>query len=216
MSRTIFVAVVVALLAPLAGAEAQSPSEAWWAPVADRLQAQDPGVEAICRMRPSMPVCQESRDDARRSDDRDRGPVARERTGRRSDGQGRARQAGPPFCRNGQGHPVHGMAWCREKGFAGGAVWRDVSWGDIILGPRDPRQRNATYDRGGLLDVLGDVVLRRLEAQPAARSGGALSGRLLDDGPRILQIRAGSVPLAELLDANGDGRVDRVLLHGQR
>src|SRR5262245_55203064 len=27
---------------------------------------------------------------------------------------------GPKFCQNGQGHPVKGMEWCREKGFASG------------------------------------------------------------------------------------------------
>ncbi len=27
------------------------------------------------------------------------------------------RKAGPPFCQNGEGHPVHGRAWCLEKGF---------------------------------------------------------------------------------------------------
>ena len=30
---------------------------------------------------------------------------------------GRRLENGPPFCRNGQGHPVHGRRWCEEKGY---------------------------------------------------------------------------------------------------
>lgn len=28
----------------------------------------------------------------------------------------------PAFCRNGEGHPVHGWEWCREKGWGDGAA----------------------------------------------------------------------------------------------
>ncbi|NIP78063.1 MAG: hypothetical protein GWM90_02200, partial [Gemmatimonadetes bacterium] len=65
-------------------------------------------------------------------------------------------------------------------------------------------------DRGGLIDVLGDVVLGRIERRSGLRSGAPLQGRFLDGG--ILQIRVGGVPVAELLDANADGRVDRTVL----
>ena len=27
-------------------------------------------------------------------------------------------ERGPPFCRSGEGHPVHGWGWCVRKGFA--------------------------------------------------------------------------------------------------
>ena len=27
------------------------------------------------------------------------------------------RAGGPPFCRSGEGHPVHGRRWCEEKGY---------------------------------------------------------------------------------------------------
>lgn len=53
---------------------------------------------------------------------------------------------GPPFCRNGEGHPVHGWEWCRDKGFD-----RDGSLGDIIFGDDryydEGRYDSRDYDR---------------------------------------------------------------------
>lgn len=50
----------------------------------------------------------------------------------KGNGGGNARNGnGPAFCRSGEGHPVHGMAWCRAKG------WDRVSGG--IFGTRDRR-----------------------------------------------------------------------------
>lgn len=157
------------------------------------------------------------RDDDRRDTRRDRDDDRRE-TARRGAGNAQADGAGPPFCRNGQGHPVHGMRWCRDKGFGNGrasARWEDRGWEDIILRqPRDARSQG-TLDRGGLIDVLGDVVFGRLEGE-RQRLGGrtTLDGRWLDlsDGGRVLQIRSGSLPVAELSDVNGDGRVDIALV----
>jgi hypothetical protein len=138
-------------------------------------------------------------------DDRDRG----------------ARGGGPPFCRNGEGHPVHGPRWCAEKGFGlGGGIlrgsrWDVRGWEDVVL--RNPRgqQRRGTLDRGGLVDVLGDVVLGRIAAG-GSQIGvtGPMTGRWLhaDGAATILQIRAGGQPLAELTDIDGDGRVDAVLM----
>jgi hypothetical protein len=44
-------------------------------------------------------------------------------------GRGKAKGNGPAFCRNGQGHPVHGWQWCEDKGWSrsGGRVRRDTS-----------------------------------------------------------------------------------------
>lgn len=37
------------------------------------------------------------------------------RGARGNSGKAKAKKGnGPPFCRNGQGHPVHGMDWCRD------------------------------------------------------------------------------------------------------
>lgn len=49
-------------------------------------------------------------------------------------------EKGPPFCRNGKGHPKHGWRWCEEKGFG-----RD---GSILYGDRDGRydDRDGRYE----------------------------------------------------------------------
>lgn len=153
-------------------------------------------------------------DDARSRRDRDR------RDDRRADRRDRNdRGNGPPFCRNGQGHPVHGQQWCRDKGFGSdrGVVWRDGGLGDIIFGsPRGTdRQRRGAVDQGGLIDVLGDVVFGRVDDQRRRLGGSApLEGRWMQprDGMRVLQIRSGGVPVAELTDVDGDGRVDYSLV----
>lgn len=72
------------------------------------------------------------------------------RTGRRGVTGKAARGGGPPFCRNGSGHPVHGRQWCLEKGWGLGndrGLW-DLGREDR----RIPRRRN---DRSILDDVLG-------------------------------------------------------------
>lgn len=124
------------------------------------------------------------------------------------------RQQGPAFCRSGQGHPVHGRYWCVDKGFGlGGIVWRQQRWDDVIL--RSPR-RGSRVDRATLGSLLGDVVLGRLEGHGRRlRLNGALSGRWMqtDAGGQILEIRAGRTPFAELVDRNGNGRIDVVLLN---
>lgn len=228
MTRSLVAIALAALLAP-AGAAAQNGTD-WWAPLAERLPAtdRDPGI--ICAMVPDLPACsgdaqrapapnpdrRDREDDEgwERNDERADRRAERGRAGRGAD------RAGPPFCRNGKGHPVFGMEWCREKGFGGGGlgdvVWRDVRWEDVILGRRGERPDRQRLDRGGLLDVLGDVVLGRLERQSRAVGGGELTGRLVEGRTRVLQIRAGGQPLAELMDANRDGRVDRILVRGSR
>lgn len=126
------------------------------------------------------------------------------------------RGGGPPFCRNGQGHPVHGRQWCREKGFGLGerGRWeRERGWQDIIF----DQQRRRRSESGTILgsDVLGDILDRRLQrrlAEVQRRLGltrAPLAGRWLERaGARILQLRAGNQPLAELADTDGDRRID--------
>ncbi|HUE76747.1 MAG TPA: hypothetical protein VMM83_02305, partial [Longimicrobiales bacterium] len=195
----------------------------WWAPVAELLTSAEIRQHPVCRDIPDLPACQ-STDRTRERDTRpetrdrdggwDTGATRGQRGADRADRRPNARQgAGPPFCRNGQGHPVHGRQWCRDKGWDQRGGWQDASWEDVIFGPRDSRvERAPRLDRGGLLDVLGDVVLGRLERQGRDVGNGVLTGRFVEGRTTILQIRAGDVPLAELLDADRDGRVDRVLL----
>jgi len=165
----------------------------------------------------------------RRTDDR-RAPRDDRRRDRDDDWydryEDRGRQDGPPFCRNGQGHPVHGMQWCREKGFGNGRYdtrrdrryedrWERRSIGDIIFGtPRDRDRRSRTVS--GL--ILDDILGRRAYSDLAAVASGALTGRWVypDGNTRVLQLRDTRGPLAELSDFDGDGRVDLVLVNRDR
>lgn len=139
-----------------------------------------------------------------RERDRDRG---RDRD-RYEDRDDRGRAAGPPFCRNGEGHPVFGRRWCRDKGFGVGSQGGNVLE-DIIF--RTPRRDRRQLDERDLSDILGSVILGRLEA----RSGdigvrGPLTGEWLQDsrGGDALRVLSGRLPIAELLDRDGDGAVD--------
>ncbi len=141
---------------------------------------------------------------------------------------GRAERGGrgPAFCRNGEGHPTKGRQWCVDKGFGLGGggllngVWQeDRGWGDIILGRTAPRTRSGSVlSQGGLRDVLGSVILGRLQgAQQRLGARAPLQGRWLREGDRslVLQVRSGSRPVAEFTDLNGDGRADVVLIARQ-
>jgi hypothetical protein len=166
----------------------------------------------------SLPDVILGRDDQRRGSARGGGNARG--AGNARGGAAQAARGGPPFCQNGQGHPVHGRQWCRDKGFGlGGGVfdtrWDDRGWEDVILrAPRGADRRRGVLDRGGLIDVLGDVVYGRLAAEGSRLGTTApLNGRWLRaDGASILQIRSGSRPVAELTDLNGNGRVDAVLV----
>lgn len=245
MKRPLFTLALAAGAALMAPSAASAQDGGWWAPVAEVLGSEEVRQHPVCRDIPDLPACRAAEDEARdgdaQRDTRDRtreraGDRTRQRDGgwdanRRQGGDDRwedsrddddaRRGNGPPFCRNGQGHPVHGRQWCRDKGWDDRADrqggWQDVSWEDVIFGRGDAdRERTRSLDRGGLLDVLGDVVLGRLERQGRSSGDGALTGRWVEGRTRVLQVRAGDRPLAELLDADRDGRVDRVLLHTPR
>jgi hypothetical protein len=132
----------------------------------------------------------------------------------------------PPFCRNGQGHPTKGMAWCRDKGYVSGRYdtrrdrryddrWERRSIEDIIFGtPRDRDRRSRTVSGSILDEILG----RRAYSDLASVASGALTGRWVypDGNARVLQLRDTRGPLAELSDFDGDGRVDLVLVNRDR
>ena len=146
--------------------------------------------------------------DRRNRDNRDVWDVFESRNDRRND---RYDRNGPAFCRNGQGHPVRGRQWCRDKGFGlGRDNARDI-WGDIIF--RDRRYDNRQLSRSTLGDILGSVVLGRFDSYGRSYYGsGSLNGRWLDSRASVLQLYMGSTPIARLLDTNRDGRVDSVSL----
>lgn len=138
---------------------------------------------------------------------------------RRVHGRDRRSGGGPPFCRSGRGHPVHGMAWCRRKGWdgygRGPVVWdRRGGWGDIILRNRARYRGSGAIDRSGLMDILGDVIFGRLARDARFGRDDLVTGRWLSPYGRgsVLQVRSGSRPVAELSDVDGDGRVDAVLM----
>jgi hypothetical protein len=116
----------------------------------------------------------------------------------------------PAFCRSGEGHPVWGRQWCLDKGFGlgsrNGTLWSRGSIDDVIFRRVDPTPR---LDRGGLLDVLGDIVLGRLALQAVTLGyDQPLSGTWLmpDGGPRILRLSSGGYPVAEFVDVDRDAR----------
>lgn len=69
----------------------------------------------------------------------------------RGNGRGKAKGNGPAFCRSGQGHPVHGWAWCRDKGWTRDAgFWDRARERDDRARRRDDRDRDRDRrDDGG-------------------------------------------------------------------
>ncbi|HEX2079436.1 MAG TPA: hypothetical protein VHG08_17045 [Longimicrobium sp.] len=118
----------------------------------------------------------------------------------------------PAFCRSGEGHPVWGREWCIDKGFGlgsrTGTLWSRGSIGDVIFRRPDDRTR---LDRGGLIGVLGDIVFGRLALQAITLGyDQPLVGVWLaePEGPRILRVNSGPYEVAELYDADRDGRAE--------
>lgn len=98
-------------------------------------------------------------------------------------------------------------------------MWRTVRWNARFDMGRRGRFVDHRLDRGDLRDVLGRRTVDRLENH-ADRIGaeGRLIGRWIQYGPRgrILQVRAGATPVAELIAYGPDRRVDVVRLNVRR
>jgi hypothetical protein len=154
------------------------------------------------------------RDDDRRWDDRD--SDSDRRNGKYKNNKGRGN--GPAFCRNGQGHPVHGREWCRQKGYnTGYGNYSRVDWGDVIL-RRGRYDRQRDLNRGTLQDILGSVVLGRFDRQRNYLGySQPLYGRWSDgnDGS-VLRLLSGSQTIGQIIDTNRDGRGDVILLYNGR
>jgi hypothetical protein len=143
------------------------------------------------------------------------GPVLAQHPGNRG--------GGPPFCRSGQGHPVHGWGWCVAKGWAPAPAyahpvpvrgWEVILWDDAYFRHDRPVRHDRWLDRREMAHLLGRDVVVRLEAHSGRRGHrGALRGRWVQergfDG-FALQVVVGSTPVAYLHDLYRDGRVDRV------
>jgi hypothetical protein len=171
----------------------------------DRAEAARRGVPTTTDRRGDVIVR-----DGRRTNDRD--------SDRDSDRYSKGKKNGPKFCQNGQGHPVHGREWCRQKGYdTGYGVYDRVDWGDVVLrrGRVDTRR---DLSRGTLQDILGSVVYGRFDRQ-RSRLGfnQPLYGRWVDsDAGSVLRLLSGSQPIAQIIDRNRDGRADLVLLYNGR
>ena len=123
------------------------------------------------------------------------------------------RARGPAFCRSGAGHPVFGRSWCVRQGFGlGRDRWRRADLGDVLFG-RSSLRDGRVLGRSSLEELLGAVVLERLlEHTPLAARDRRVTGRWLERrGARVLQLRAGDRPLAELSDLDRDDVVDVLL-----
>lgn len=140
----------------------------------------------------------------------------------RSDRKGKkysknSRGNGPAFCRSGAGHPVHGMAWCRDKGWSRDyGRYSRVGWEDVIL--RRPRYSDRDLSRGTLQDILGSVIFGRFDRQ-RSRLGYSqpLYGRWSETGDgATLRLFSGTQPIAQIYDRDRDGRGDVVLLYNGR
>lgn len=128
-------------------------------------------------------------------------------------------RGGPAFCESGAGHPVHGWRWCADRGYHRGPAWYRVSprgiWFYEMGAPV-----GRTFGVRTLEAILGPYVVDDLYGW--ARDLGArgtLQGRWVpvnDRRMRVLQVRAGSMPVAEFTDRNGNRRVDELLVYGYR
>ncbi len=127
------------------------------------------------------------------------------------------RERAPSFCRMGDGHPVWGLHWCIDRAFglgSDGAIWwaRAVDPGDIVVRRQGA---NGELDRERLALVLGDVAFNRLATHAIALGLlQPLTGMWLGDraGPNVLLISSGNRTVGEIVDRNGDGRADLILV----
>lgn len=179
----------------------------------------------------------ESRADSRREYRREsRREYRREsRRDHRSDRRARAyTKNAPPFCRSGAGHPVHGYRWCVDKGFAppryhrydrddryydryhDRRYWHHRRYARVIVVRREPvrvvRPR-VVFEARVIIDLLGARLYRDIHGYGVERGyRGEPVARWVPYGDRgwVLQVRQDGYPLAELVDFDGDRRIDDV------
>ena len=126
------------------------------------------------------------------------------------------KQGAPSFCRSGEGHPVWGRQWCLQKGFGLGdqsdyqwAAARDV--GDVVF----TRPVVGPLNRDALYNLLGQVAFDRLALHALTLGySDPLTGVWRTDpgNPGVLLVNSGRLPVAELVDENGDQRPELMLV----
>jgi hypothetical protein len=183
----------------------------WWRPVVSEATQESGSVGTILRDAVLRGPDGQVRQDTRTPSNNSRG-----RGNGRGNANGQARNGnGPPFCRNGQGHPTKGRAWCEQKGWVGNTTWAREGWGDVIFGGGRVPNEERPVSQGTIGGILGDVILGRVTRFGREEGfSGPLDGRWVPvSGGSVLQLRMGGIPLAELADLNRDGRADLVLLN---
>jgi hypothetical protein len=175
--------------------------------IGDRIgdRAQDARARGTVVERGRAGERQDDRRDARRDE-------------RGGDRMGGRQQAGPPFCANGRGHPVFGMRWCRERGFATGVSWQRAPWGDVRLS-QPQRAGRGDVGRAVLVDILGQGTYGRVDAHRRMLGlTDPLAGRWerQRDGTAVLRLHAGGIPVAEFIDRGTNGRAEVVRINAGR
>lgn len=112
---------------------------------------------------------------------RGRGGGAVERQTERGAERETERGTGPAFCRNGQGHPVHGWRWCEEKG-----------WADGVRRQGDPRGDARRLDNVADARGYADGYEKGFEDGQARRSADPARHRWYRDGDRGYDGRDGA------------------------
>lgn len=146
---------------------------------------------------------------------------------------------GPAFCRSGRGHPVHGWRWCARRGWRATpyrparayrvparayparaypvGVWAAVRWEGVWLDAGyAPGYRG---NRAPLRSWIGRSATRRIrEHADWLGLHGRLSGRWVDSGYGgvEVEVRAGPIPVARLIDRERDGHAEVLLLRRAR
>lgn len=199
-----------------AGAEAQADTWWDWTLQTANVRVEVGNTPSRTRVAPVVVYAEPQRAAARRDrDDR------YNRDDRYDEGHGREgdHAGAPAFCRSGAGHPVHGRAWCVEKGFGLGSYapvrWERQRWDNVAFDGRWYGDRRDGFDARVLVGIVGSRVYGRLDVI-RGRLGGRypLTGRWVEPrrGVRVLQVRSGPMAIAEFTDLNGDGRVDAVMV----
>lgn len=100
-----------------------------------------------------------------------------------ADAQGRGSEKnrngnGPAFCRNGQGHPVHGREWCRQRGWDNG-IYRSADGRRAL--PRDRRIGTMTRTTGRVppmpMSIATGSVRGTSRAMPTANATAVAAAR---------------------------------------
>jgi len=131
------------------------------------------------------------------------------------------RKGAPPYCRSRRGHPVHGWSWCVEKGFVrpqARKAWRPYRPNRVVVIRERPRRfvrSGVVFQANVMIDLLGVQLYRdvRRWGDRLGRRGRPVA-RWVPIGRRgwVIQVWQNGFPVAELVDPNGDRRLDEVWL----